>query len=161
VSIKTRLGKLEDLTAGAEPKRPQEPDSCRWLAILDLLAIGYEHAAEDATTLDNAEAARNLAAQLREAADLLRGYVEAGRIGAYTEYHCGCALVILAGWIQAKEGNPWHGQPFPCADEADKLRECLQIDRWHGLEELPAAINTAGERNHEHQEPTGTVGARE
>jgi hypothetical protein len=76
------------------------------------------------------EAGPTLAARLGEAADLLRGYVESGRIGAHTEYHCGCTLNIFGAWWRAKEGDPWYGQPCPLGGLAEHLRQYLQIDKW-------------------------------
>jgi hypothetical protein len=47
------------------------------------------------------------ATDLREAAELLRGYVQSGRMGAHTEYYCGCKLNVCRAWYQAKPGDNW------------------------------------------------------
>ena len=78
------------------------------------------------------------AAEMREVAALLRGYVESGRPGATVEDHCLGALLIFAAWWQGWHDpqHPWHGAPFPFvgdsifSNRAEHLRQCLQIDSW-------------------------------
>ena len=68
---------------------------------------------------------------LREAAELLRGYVMSGSIGANTEDYCVGKLVVFGAWYHAKPGDMWHGVPCPVGgDEAERLRQRIQIDAW-------------------------------
>jgi hypothetical protein len=121
VKLRIRLARLESLARANEPEPETAPSSRRWLGILDLL-LGFarkKHWEEAAT------------APLREAAELLRGYVNSGCIGAHTEDYCGCKLNVFSAWYHAKPGESWHGVPCPVrGDEAERLRQRLQIDAW-------------------------------
>jgi hypothetical protein len=78
---------------------------------------------------------------LREAAQLLRGYVKSGSIGANTEDYSVGKLVVFGAWHHVKPGDMWHGVPCPLADEAERLRQCLQIDAWRAA---PAEADQCG-----------------
>jgi hypothetical protein len=129
MNLRARLARLEARAAPPDSDRPKQPPSRRLLRVLELYAVAVERASQKATG-EAREARLSLIARLQEAADLLRGYVQSHPLGVHTEYQCSCSLARVASWSQAKEGTPWHGQPFPLANLANNLRQCLEIDRW-------------------------------
>jgi hypothetical protein len=120
MTLRARLSRLEKQ---APPPAPQEgPDSLRWLQVLQVFADACRRSgpADEADRID-------------EALATLRGYRDRGVVGAHVEYHCGCSLSVCSAWYRARPGDPWHGQPWPFPDEAAKLRQADQIDRWRAM----------------------------
>jgi hypothetical protein len=124
VKLHIRLARLESLARANEPEPETAPASQRWLGILDML-LGFarkKHWGEAAT------------GPLQEAAELLRGYVQSGCIGAHTEDYCVGKLVVFGAWYHAKPGDSWHGVPCPVGgDDSERLRQRLQIDAWRAV----------------------------
>jgi hypothetical protein len=106
--------------------------SAQWLAVLRLLAPG---AARKAAQEGQEDAPNELGGAVR----ILSEYVESGKLGAYTEYHCACRMHVMAAWTFANSGDLWFEAPMPVAGEEKRLRECVQIDRWHATEAAPSA----------------------
>jgi hypothetical protein len=134
--LSSRLKRLERLVPDLPAEQPEPVlDSRRWLTVLELTAEGAAEVA--GREGQDAEGFRQVATAATAGAAVLHQYIrdwlEAGRIGAHMEYHCGCALTICAAWWHAEEDDSWHGQPFPFLDEATRLQEALQIDHWRSV----------------------------
>jgi hypothetical protein len=121
MKLRGRLERLERRQASLpDAEGPAEWASRRWLRVLELVCEMLEREKGERCPADD---------PLRQAIDLLRGYVESGQVGAYTEYHCGCKLTTFGAWARAQPGDPWHGQPCPIGDdEPERLRQCLHLD---------------------------------
>jgi hypothetical protein len=154
-ALRQQAARLRERLDRAENDRPPEPASCRWLKVLNILSANYRSTAEQARVGGNAEAAGLVgawAADLEQAAALLREYVQAGKVGAHVESHANCKLIVMYAWLYAEPGSPWDGQPCPVEGEADALRQALQIDSWKDPAYLARLQREAREQSMKNEE---------
>ena len=120
--LRHRLNGLENrLKLTSHSSRTPLPDSRRLLNLLEWLL-----------SLAESTGLAQLRDSLGGAAELLRGYVAAGRVGAYVEYQCGCRLDVVAGSVHKETHSD---RKIAVAVNAldgleESLRQCLEIERW-------------------------------
>ncbi len=108
-------GRLDRLLRAAGPAAP-EPGSSLWLRVLQMFSSAAAN-----------HGMPRAAAELREAADLLRPYVKAG--DPHVEDHCDRQVSAThAWWEHVCYPDAAEDVPCPFDGEADRLRRVFRLD---------------------------------
>src|SRR5262249_50792446 len=102
--LRSRLQALERTQAQHQPPTVEEPAARRWLKILEIFWAVRVRGQEGVLSPGFLRATR----QFGEAAELLRGCLDSGRLGPQTEYYCHVLLGFLAAERHAERPSPGH-----------------------------------------------------